>query len=99
LPGRASYLNHGSHGYLHPPRGAPSYPLRAGLLCPSIAAAMWRLDNFIVIGEVSARELREGPMQFERFRATLTRAYRSRRRAQKDARGLSACAARSRRPA
>lgn len=62
-------------------RAALNILVLGALLWPSTAAADWRrLDspNFIVIGDVSARELREVAMQFEGFRETLTRVLSAR---------------------
>ena len=50
-------------------------------LAPASADAQWRrLDspNFVVIGEVPARDLRDVAVQFEGFRETLTRVFGAR---------------------
>lgn len=51
-----------------------------GLFAPPAAAQWRRIDspNFIVIGDVSARDLREVAIQFESFRETLSRVLSAR---------------------
>ena len=60
---------------LGPARGISAIALALSLGAPSPSLAEWRrLDspNFVVIGDLSARDLRDIAVKFEAFRATLS---------------------------